>query len=506
MKSKFTVVAGLVASLGVGCGLVKVNGKPVTVGSSSSPSNSESNKAESTAEPRAAAKETSNPASSPTPSAGIATEPAAQPAAAAAPAPAEEPGKQLEDVPEAPAHYASWSPVQQYKKLLANDSYSSLIIADELGDRLSQAGRLAVVRTCFAPAHAAASSAALWAICEADVEALKLDSALAELKKEGIDKDVRAKVLEDGKKALEHARAVGAAVAAAAKDDPGVAAIVAMGKTARSEWRDFASAHAGELATLAALQDLTRDNKNGLAKDCVAKTYEPFAKVVRKTKFSQGQIGPSPLAFYVNSLPKTTEAHIAALAWGACALLVDRSGAAMYTAAGTTIWATGWGRRARRFLRRGPRSLTLAKLFDEKFEPKFADRSLMMGKMTQPYGEYHVGGPGNIDGTPLTSVVAKLIKNGDTTTVKGKDYNGEECANWQDTNKVYSVDSNGTVHYEKKCTRYERVRYEASDVVSAPTFLNGVTPGLELTAVDGYPVVGIKGRRIVFALGVPMKP
>ncbi len=505
MKSKFTIVAGLVASLGVGCGLVKVNGKPVTVGSSSSPSNSESNNAESTPTPQAAAKETSNPASSPKPG-GIATEPAAQPAAAAAPAPAEQPGKQLEDVPEAPAHYASWSPVQQYKKLLADDSYSALIMADELGDRLSQAGRLAVVRTCLAPAHETASSAALWAICEADVEALKLDAALAELKKEGIDKDVRAKVLEEGKKALEQARAIGAAVATAAKDDPGVAAIVAIGKTARSEWRDFASAHAGELATLAALQDLMRDNKNGLAGDCVAKTYEPFAKVVRKTTFSQGQIGPSPLAFYVNSLPKTMEAHVAALAWGACAALVDRSGAAMSPAAGTTIGATGWGRRARRFLRRGPRSLTLAKLFDEKFEPKFADRSLRMEKMTQPYGEYHVGGPGNIDGTPLRSVVAKLIKNGDTTTVKGKDYMGEECANWQDTNKIYSVDSNGTVHYEKKCTRYERVRYEASDVVSAPAFLNGVTPGLELTAVDGYPVVGIKGRRTVFVLGVPMKP
>lgn len=497
MKVRVTLVAGMVASLGAACGLVQVNGKPVSIGSSSSePKQEQQPASQPEAKPAVAAASSANDSSMP----------ASQPAAASAAPSSSEPGKQLEDIAKPGVRIASWTPVQQFIQLGDRDSYYALITADELGDKLSQAGRIAVVRRCLGDAKPEARSAALWAICSGDVEAFKLDAFGAELAKEGIDAGVRKQLLDSAKQTLDHAKAVGAAVTAAAKEDPGIEAIVAMGPTARNEWREFAAAHADELAALADMQDSVREEKNGLAKDCVAKTYAPFAKVIRSTKISDAdQNLVSTLEYYVNSLPKALEAQLAVLSWSACAALVHTSGGALYTHAVSTRISLGGGQFKRHFARRGPRSLTTAKLFDSKFAPKFTDRNLRLDAMTQPHGDYRVQVASYPGTQPVSSLVAKLVKDGDATTVKGKSYLAETCVDWRDTKKVNSVDTQGNVHYEKKCAKYENVRYDASDVETATAFVNGISPGLELTAEDNYPIYAMKGRRKVFVLGVPLK-
>jgi hypothetical protein len=424
-------------------------------------------------------------------------------AAAAAPAAADS-GKDLGDFAKYGKKRSEWSPLQQYKAMGGGSTHyaiPALIMADELGDRLSQAGRLAVIYGCLGNQDKGVRSAALWAICSADVEVFDVNALDKELQQEGLSERARKSLLEDATRSLKEAKEIGAAVTAAAKDDPGVAALVDMGKTARDEWSAFASAHADQLADLAKLQDLVHENKNGLAGDCVDKTRPAMEKVVRATKWREQDNPVDPNYFYVNLTPATTDAFIATLAWGACVALTHESGTAIYAAAATTSY--GYSQQTfRRYFRRGPRTLTYAKLYQEPFKPKFAQRDLSMkGGITAPNGNYE---DGNAMKTPHVAVIAKLVKNGDETTIKFAKDKVMECVDWQSTNKVQSVTPNGDVMYEKKCMRRQAVANEYSDVVTATAFTTGLAPGVQLTEQLNFPMVGTKGGKFVTALGIKL--
>jgi len=473
----------LLASVGVGCGLVQVNGKPITFGSSSA------SQEQAEPEPKPKQTQTASTASSSALAAGPAEVPG-------------EPGKKLHDIPHASVKRLTWTPVQQYMRINEAESYWAVIVGDELGDKLSQAGRLAIIRTCFGRTKGDARDASLWAICGADVEAMNLDAFAGELAKEGLDKGTRTELVNDAKETLDKAKAIGTKVTAAAKDDAGVAAVLAAGPTARTDWQAFASAHTQALATLEELQELARENKNGRAGDCVAKTQSTFAKIARVTKWPEYDTVLSPIEWYANKLPNTTETYIAALSWGACAFLSHKSGEALYAAVGNTAW--GKDDRERRYARRGPRSLTVAKLFGEPFKAKFADRSLSMAAMVEPSGKYQVVGGYATLMTPTDASIAKLVKDGDSTAIKFSSDRVMECTNWRDTNKVQSVSPNGDVMYEKECMKREAVHNEHSDVVTGSDFTGGLGPGVAVMTVDGFPVIASKGNKFVAALGVKL--
>src|SRR6266545_3936589 len=106
MKSRVSWLV-MFASFGIGCGLVQVNGKPVTLGSSSS-------KGEKTAE--AKPPESAQP-SQPKQQASAAQRPATtastEPAPAKSAGSAGSAGKTLKDIPEPGAKHRVWTPIQQ---------------------------------------------------------------------------------------------------------------------------------------------------------------------------------------------------------------------------------------------------------------------------------------------------------------------------------------------------------------------------------------------------------
>jgi len=484
------VRACFLVSLVAGCGLVQVNGKPLGGTSSPPPSSGASSPGQNAS---------TEPASQPASNTPSASSPAAEPAAVS-----EAPGgKSLDDLGRPGAKRAAWTPVLQYKALSdRNDAYPALIVADELGDRLSQAGRLGLIEKCFERQPKDVSSAALWAACGADVEAFDFNAFGKELQKEGLSGDARKRLFDGAKETLAEAKAIGAAVTLAAKDDPGVASIVAMGQTARQEWQTFAAEHADQLAVLAKLQDLVREDKNGLAGDCIEETQPAMEKVARATKWRERDIPVDPSDVYVNQLPKTTDAFISVVAWGACLALTHKSGDAIYGSAMNTQY--GYSQQQwRRYHRRGPRTLTVAKLYDDAFKPKFASRSLeMRNGIKEPRGNYSAERSGVQ--TPHDAIIAKLVKNGNETTIKFAKDKVMECVDWRDTNKVQSITTGGSIMYEKKCMKRQAVDNEYSDVVTSTAFTSGLGPGVQLTEQYSFPVVGMKGSKFVAALGVKL--
>jgi hypothetical protein len=479
-KNLMQIRACLLASTLAGCGLIQVNGKPL---GGSSPSSSASDETTPTSE---------------------ATQPASTSTTAPLPSrPQPSGGKRLEDFEKYGAKLGAWSPLQQYNAIASkSDVYAAFAIADELGDRLSQAGRLAVVERCLKNKAKDATSSSLWAACAADVDAFNADGLTKELQAEGLRTSENQRFVSDANATLDEAKAVGAAVLEAANADPGVSAIVAMGKAARDEWKTFASDHAELLAVLATLQDLVRENKNGLAGDCLDRTRPAMEKVVRATKWREQDIPVDPSFFYVNLTPTTTSAFIATAAWGACAALTHPSGNAIYAAAMQTGYRYS-EEQFERYLRRGPRTLTVAKLYQDPFKPKFADRSLdMRDKIENPHSFIRAEVSGSQ--TPHDAVIAKVIKSGDETTLTFSGDKIMRCTEWRDTNNVQTITPGGDILYVKKCMRRAAVDNEYSDVVTATVFTDGLAPGVQLTEQFNFPVVGMRGTKFVTALGIKL--
>lgn len=409
-------------------------------------------------------------------------------------------GKHLQDFKNPPTKQAAWTPLYQYAGVTdRHGEYTAMIKADELGDKLSQAGRLGLIEECFKDASKDVNAASVWASCGADVETFDMNALAKELKKEGLSAKAQKSFLDDAAETLGRAKEIGAAVMTAAKDDAGVAAVVDMGKTARSEWSTYASAHATELAELDAMQDLVRENKNGQAGDCVAKTKPAMEKAAKAAKWRENDTPVFPAEFYVNLMPDTTDAFIATLRWAACAALVHESGKILYSSAEATSYGYStysW----RRFHRRGPRTLTVAKIYAEGFKPKFAHRDIQLSSFREPKGSYGEG----LMKTPHDAKIAKLTKKGDETTIAFSKDKVSVCANWVDTNKIQSVSSSGDISYEKKCTSREWVDNEYDDITTSSEFTDGLTPGVELEEEWDFPVIGTKNGKFVAALGVKL--
>ena len=184
----------------------------------------------------------------------------------------------------------------------------------------------------------------------------------------------------------------------------------------------------------------------------------------------------------------------------ACATLVHEAGGAIRDVGAVTT-DTDENSHAPRWLRRGPRSLLLAKLFSEDFKPKFVSRTLHMWDMLRFKGNYRV----DVEGikTPHQAVVGKLVKAGEQTTINfSKSKIG--CSNWVDTKKVKYFQVNGDPVYEQKCTQRRVVDNEYEDVPTATAFTNGLTPGAQIIVQYDFPIVATKGNKYVAALGIKL--
>ncbi len=417
--------------------------------------------------------------------------------------------KSLEAEPTAPL--ASWTAAQQWVGAGTHGQddryqygYSSLAgattLADELGPRLSQLGRMSYVAKCFGQGDADAKAALLWAICGSDVAQVDLKKLQAELVAAKISEDSRTEVMELATSELEHAKAIGVAVVAAAKDDPGVASILKLHDTAVAEWTAFQAANQPLIDRYLALKDAVRSGKSnnkGFA-GCYDATKGPFEKVVKATKWPW-QVQGDPMPFYVSYLEATTEGYFATVAYGACAYSQHAAGEGLYVAA-----ANQKGGHARS----GVRSITLALAYAETFKPKFAERSLRFEDMKFEW-QYGMQMPGVQDRysimTPHEGTVAKLTPNGDSTTITFAKTTIDACLQWQDTRQISSIDSSGNIYREKKCMKRGNIPNEIEPAEAPTKYLAGIAKGVNVTIVGDFPVAAWKGKKLTAVLGIAIK-
>jgi hypothetical protein len=303
--------------------------------------------------------------------------------------------------------------------------------------------------------------------------------------------------MKQAKEQLDAAKKVGAAVEAAAKDDPGVAGLLRLGDDAREEWKAYAASHAELVGKFLALKDVVRTNRSNDKgyQGCYEATQPAFAKAVRATHFP-GDLRGDPMPARVVLVASTVDGYVAAVAYGACAFGIAPSGEALYAAAANPA---GGGARF------GARSLTLAKALASK--PKFADRALSFDHMTFEW-KYGMTMPGanSITAimTPGGGVVGAIKPDGDAVKISFKGDSVEECLEWQDTNRIAQVTPNGSISYQKVCKKRGQVANQASAITTSSKFVGGISVGTEIITVDQFPVAAWKGKKLTGVLGVAL--
>jgi hypothetical protein len=424
------------------------------------------------------------------------------------------PERRLSEIPTPDAKLAltAWTPVQQWIVLSAGGSYplgdygykslgGVVVFVDELGDKLSELGRVGFVGICLDGYGLKGGWAALrWATCGRDVAAIDLKKVEAELVAEHISREDREEVLKAATAKLETARRVGAEVAAAAASDPGLAAVLKLGETAPAEWDAFASEHREAIDRHLKLMDgvRTRKSNDPVFADCYEPTKVAFTKAIKGIKFPTESATDTAMPFYVGIAESTTEGYLATVAYAACAWSQHASGRAIYQAATEIPPGTA---------RIGPRSFTVAKAFDPAFNPRIADRNSMIGNLRYQFD-------GTIDlgismaaaiATPSIGKVATVKSDGDVTKITFSAFKDQTCAEYRDTKKIVQIGATGKIYYEQACVHVETVSRQAGDIEVATKYLGGIAVGTRVVAVSDFPVVVVSGKKVTGVLGVSLK-
>lgn len=416
---------------------------------------------------------------------------------------------------EVKAPLQSWTPLQQWTPSQGHSGTArfehgygnlagTLLWADELADKLSELGRASLVDMCFRETNYSpdSKSTLVWALCGADAKALDLKKLEGELAAGNVKPDQKAEVLKEAAEMKAKAMKVGAAMDAAAKDDPGLQQLFKVTEQAKAEWTAYLAKNKAEFERYQTLKDAVRSGKtnNPAFKGCYEATKAPFERLVKSVaKKIPWDVGNDYLPGYISYLVTTPENYITTVNWAACAWSIHESGEAPYVAAVNGDF---------RGLRAGWRTIALGKVFDEKFKPKFADRSLKMDDWTFQW-KYGVKMSGVNDNAAIMTrseaVVGSLKADGEVTKVAFKGDKVESCLQWKETNKVTGISAGGQPMYEKKCLKRGMVDNQETALEVPTKYMAGVKPGDTFASVRQFPVVAWKGKKLTSLLGVALK-
>jgi hypothetical protein len=419
-------------------------------------------------------------------------------------------GRRLSEIKEADkaTPLASWTPIQQWlstRRSVERHGYGSnagmLVFADELGPNLSELGRVAVIDNCFEYVKSSAEDALMWALCGPDVKAFDAKKLETQLKAEGIAPEDARDILRDVNDLLARAKKTGAAVEEAAKDDPGVAALLKVYESATAEWNAYLGKNKDAHARYLALKDAVRSGKSnhkGFG-GCWEATRPAFVKLVKGTKFPW-ELSGDYLPGYMSVVITSPESWITAASHAMCAYSVHEGGEAL--AAAALVQPGG-------VYRVGPRSLALAKVLDPAFKVKFSERSLSLDNMRSSWrrAQIKVTSINDIKAimTPRQGTIAgvKHDKETDATKISFKGDTVDACLNWKTTNRIQSRAVNGDPIYERVCTKRGKVANQ-EEATEVPTrFADGLAAGVDVMIVGGFPVTAWKAGKFVAVLGVP---
>ncbi len=284
-------------------------------------------------------------------------------------------------------------------------------------------------------------------------------------------------------------------IAALAKEEPGVAQLVAIADAQRKEWASPSPARAKLIRLVESMQAAANTDKRSSFKGCEATTGAAWAEVVKGAELPT-VVQSQALSTLLDAVFKTPEAYLAFRAFELCADGVEAS------------FTPETGIFGARHLRRGPRTSIIAAWMAVSGDIKFDSKSLSMDAL---FGGISLDLGGRDSDRFSVGTIDKVTPQGDKVVISFKRdvVEIEDCVAWRKTNRVAGIESNGDFRYEQVCTRNGMVKFDRTphDVTLSGLVAQGLKPGMFFVAdsEEHFPIVATasaKSTKAIWALGV----
>lgn len=348
---------------------------------------------------------------------------------------------------------------------------------DELGGKASMLVRFDVVHECLVGAYLASDEDRdLLRTILCTRERLDVAPALAEIE---ASKTLTARSRKDlrhmVKRTAVEAKAAAAWVAGVAKDDPGVAKLVAMADAEVAAWAKPTAARTKLVDALFAMEAAARTNKRSAFAGCDATTLEAWQATVKGRTLPK--VDSSQVDTAVQAVLADADGYLAYEALRLCA-----AATASNPAAGQALVGDG-------LRRRGPRSATFAAWVNASGEIEFDDRDRSMAKLLGAFGS---------DWIPtIAGVIASIDDRGGDVELSFKPQmiTVDECTSSRTTNRIQRIDGDGTVHYVSECLKWGKAQIDRkpSPILVSKVLAHGLAKGMFVVLGDGVPVVATSG-------------
>lgn len=385
--------------------------------------------------------------------------------------------------------WSSFDPIDQFAMLSAEAGASGDLaldfnyLADALGDKLSETGRLAYVMRCIKSSR---NEAVQWAMCQADVDKLDPKKIGAELRANkvysGADK-IRVRVELDEMKPVLTSHA--ARVKKLVSSDPGYAKLFEVAAATSKEWEGRGKSDAALLALVAEMDDARATKSRKAFTGCEDKTWAAWktAMATVPAKKFEGmrddrENGKSFVDTAMGPVVTNPSVFLASVAMVTCMTVGQERGAhhdILIRLLGDAMqrWP-GY---------RGPRTSTQTAIMTAGIELDDRDAKLEYPNVFRPFD----GGGGSRSGGG-SGVIGALKPAGKTTTVEFKKQMVKQvqCAQARQTNRITQIRPDGSLIYESICTRNETVTVDKSDRPQNvnPRYLEGVKPGMFISIIE----------------------
>jgi hypothetical protein len=360
-------------------------------------------------------------------------------------------------------------------------------LADALGAKLTETGRLAYIRYCVKYEE---KQPVQWAMCQGDIDLLDWKKIPAELRAStaygGADR-IRVRVEADRLKTRLTAHA--ARVKQLIASDPGYAKLFEIAKATRKSWEGRAKSDAALIELASAMDDARALNSRKAFDGCQDKTWAAWksAMATLPAKSFEGmhdrrEDGKSFVDEAMGPIINSPSVYLASVALSTCMtvgqerdakrdILIRLLGDAMQRWPGF----------------RGPRTATHSAILGAGITLDDRDAKLEYPDVTRPFG---AGGGSRSGGG--SGVVAKLKPAGKLTTVEFKKQmvQQRQCAQTKSLNRITQIRSDGQLVYAYTCVKYETITVDKSDSAQSvnPRYLEGVKPGTFVSVIEDVAV------------------
>jgi hypothetical protein len=389
-------------------------------------------------------------------------------------------------------------PVRDYATMDSSPS-TALYLRDQLGNQASALARIGAVRACLnvRTAESPDVSKGLLRSILCSREPLDLTKAEEEIDAtEGLSETTRFTLRSAAWNTTEVARKARQAVAALGKQDPGVGKLISIADEERKLWTNMTPLRGKLNAQLAAMEEAAAAHQRSAFAGCEDRTLKAWEAQLREVELPAAP-EKNQVSTYAMAALATAEGY---LAYAALRLCSEASETDDTHVSNDIQW--------RGLTRRGAYTSTLTSWFSLE-GISFEDQRRKLDQLLRDSGLSYAP---QILPDVEAGVISRIgdVDGGVEVTFKKVRGLRVVCKHWEQTYRIERITAEGIFIYQERCTSMGPVMMDLTGkpVKFGKAFARGLKPGMFLVAAQGLPVVATSSpssSKPLFVLGASVR-